>query len=586
MWAPISSALGKGRASAWLLGALVAVLAIVATAHGAVSISAFTLIPSKTQAGSNPDLPLHAVLAPTGSDDAKDLTLSLAPGLLANPAAVSKCTQAQLAAAACPAASKVGDGTLHATATVVVLPVPIDAPVEAFMVEPNADEAGRIGLIARPPLVPALALAGSAKLRGTPDVGLDVTFVDLPRTAGGLSITLESLDLTLYGTVGSNVPFTRNPTACAEATSRLTVVPYDTAGPPATASSAFTPTGCEALDYSPTLTATAVADAATQSVELTASIAQDLGEAATKRIELALPADAAPRLSELGRACDNADAAACPETATIGTATADVPHLGQPLAGRLVMMKSSGALPDLAIVLPNPAPLQLRGKTALIGGALLAVFDGIPDVPLRRLDVKLTGGAKSLLQITGPSLCANKPPLKAKAAGHNGKEASLDGPLTVTGSCPTATPPATPAPRPVPATIASAQLTLSKLATKRPRLRLTINVPSAGLPLAGLELRLPSTLRLNRRARGGLTVTGNGARVRRSDAVVTASRVRAALRGGARTVVITISGPTLRVSGSLRSAVRRRRSRQITVTATLVNTFGATRKLRPRAAAR
>ena len=564
-----------------LLAALVAIsVTSAAPAAAAVGISSFAVTPAATQAGDHPNLRMQVALSATDGDDARDMTISLAPGLLADPTAVAACTQAQLDAAACPASSQVGQGTLNATATVVVLPVPISAPAEVYVVEPQPGEAARLGLVSRPPLVASIVSTGAAKLRSTPDVGLDVTFAGLPRTASGLPITIDSIDLTLNGTVGDDRAFTRNPTSCSPAVTRVQVVSYDTPGSPATGSSSFTPTGCAGLDYSPSLSAVAVADAATQGVELTATVAQDPGEAATRRVDLTLPAAATPRLSELGRVCAEANPLDCPETSVVGSATADVPLIPAPVVGKLVLMQGAGLLPDLAIVLPDPLPLQLRGTSSLAGGSLVTTFDGVPDAPIERLDVKLDGGAKSLIQVLGPELCAAKPPLTARLTSHSGVEAAVSGSLAVTGTCPGAgggggmpTPVATPTPTPTPAaptvgtlpggsgappaaTRPSARLSLRGLSGRKPRLSLTITVPPAGAALVGLDLRLPRGLTLNRRARRGFSLAANGRRV--SGAVRSSSRVRAALPD-ARSVVVVLGRPSLRVSRSLRAQVRRRR---------------------------
>jgi len=130
-------------------GSVIAIAGVAAAisavpAGATVAVSSFTLTPSTSEAGSAPDITVNAQFAPTSGDDPKSVTISLAPGLLANPTVPTTCSQSQLAANQCPTTSQIGTGTVTASE----LGLPLTANAKLYMVTPNAGEAGRVGMIA------------------------------------------------------------------------------------------------------------------------------------------------------------------------------------------------------------------------------------------------------------------------------------------------------------------------------------------------------------------------------------------------------------------------------------------------------
>ena len=74
------------------------------------------MLPSTLQAGGNPSLTAGVTLAyPNSTDTVSSATITLAPGILANPAVVpTRCSAAQLSSYTCPAASQVATGFVTA----------------------------------------------------------------------------------------------------------------------------------------------------------------------------------------------------------------------------------------------------------------------------------------------------------------------------------------------------------------------------------------------------------------------------------------------------------------------------------------
>jgi hypothetical protein len=170
------------------LGAVAAFAAIdAAPANAAVTVPSFTVNPSSTQAGANPDL---NVAASFSGGDPQSVTLSLAAGLLANPTVPVACSAAELQSNACPSGSQIGSGTI----TAVESALNTTWPASLYLVQPQAGEIARIGIVATTALGNVVAQA-PVTIRTTPDVGADVTFSNLPNSLGGVHVTVTGINL-------------------------------------------------------------------------------------------------------------------------------------------------------------------------------------------------------------------------------------------------------------------------------------------------------------------------------------------------------------------------------------------------------
>jgi hypothetical protein len=382
-------------------------------------------------------------------------------------------------------------------------------------------------------------------VRTAPDVGLDVVFTDLPNQIAGQTISIRRIQLTLSGSVGT-AAFTRNPTSCGTATTNLGIVAYD--GATASAQSAFTPTACDALAFSPAVSTSAALDRTGDGVAVTAAVTQPAGQSAARRITLTFPTALAPRLSAFSRACAEADPNACPEAVTAGYATATTPLLARPLVGRLILLVRPGSpLPRLMVVFPPPLALQLEGTGALGAGGLSATFDGIPDVPLSNFEVHLGGGPQSVF--TGRALCSGRPELAGAFAAHSGAEARARSLIAVSGC------------KPVKPTVS---VSLRGLGGPRPRLRVTLRVPAQAPALRSVNVHVPR----------GLAVR-SGSRLRRSFPAP-----------GRRSVSITLRSPALRVSRALARRVRAGKRPRLRFVIAVRDARGGIVSVHPRARAR
>ena len=217
----------------------------------AYQLQFFKVTPSTTQAGAHPDLVTDAQFAyPTTSDSIRNMTITLPPNLLADTGAVpAKCLPAQLSANACPAASKIGDGTMYASLANGAASAKIS--VSLYLLPGQAaGELGRIGLVAYLDAGPVdIVSAPITSTTAKSSQSLVLTFSNLPQTGqvGGVSEQLQitSFSLKLYGSVGGHA-FLTGPQACGLATTHILSSSWENPTPMLSGASSYSPTTCAA----------------------------------------------------------------------------------------------------------------------------------------------------------------------------------------------------------------------------------------------------------------------------------------------------------------------------------------------------
>jgi hypothetical protein len=424
-----------------LLAACVCALAAVASpAYADVGISAFSVTPSPTQAGipssgSGPNFDVDVKFWSTNWDSANRMTLSLAPGMLANPEAPTQCSGWQFQFNWCPGSSKIGEGWTTATAP-GAFGFTDAFKTSVYLVQPQGAEPARIGLIIDFWGFPVESATAPVYLRTKEgDVGLDFDFSGLPNLWNGISVVIDEVHLTIWGQVNGKV-FTRNPTSCQPTASRVAVVSYGNPGATATASSPFTATGCQNLGYSPQLLAAAQPDTSDAGVAYGVQVNQGVFDAATKGITLTTPASLSPNLTTLNSACAASDVSTCP---AIGWASASTPVLPNPISGKVVLIAHPGSLPSAAILFNSPFATRIDSTSTISSSplALQTTFDNLPDVPLTSLTVVFYGGPGSLF-LSGTHLCSSPQTTTAQFSAWSGATAQQSATTQIL-SCPVAT---------------------------------------------------------------------------------------------------------------------------------------------------
>src|SRR3954447_17176041 len=341
----------QGIACVVVLAALVGFAATPASA--AFGVSSFNAEVRKsntpgdleTRAGSTPfsgvtDFSFNSNgLLPDGN--VKDIRVDLPPGLISNPQATPKCTEAQFPN--CPSNTQLG------TEELTIAPgIPITANVYNMVPQP-----GQVSLFAFNTPVGRTDIVGG--IRDKSDYGLFFTISNVPQAANLMRsvLTFWGNPPAQNGSGGPAVSFIRLPTSCSgPQTTTLTVTSY--AGETATAKST-TPTGatgCDALPFTPELIATTQAAGVGKPAGLTVKLTQTAAEANVSAVTVTLPPQLGVRLANLQHACPEAtfkqDPATCPAGARVGSVSAATPLLPVRLNGDVYLEQhTAGQLPTL-----------------------------------------------------------------------------------------------------------------------------------------------------------------------------------------------------------------------------------------------
>ena len=345
---------------------------------------AFSVTPKSLQAGSHPDVTIHAEFS--GSEHVRDLTISLPPGLAGDPTSKPRCAQSAFQADNCPAATRVGTTSVRTVIPPLAI-LPITASGDVYNVVPAAGEPARLGVVVRPPGASKVFIASPVRIRPA-DGGLDSVITNMPSTVSvaGLPVEMfiQAMDLTL------SAPFASLPTACKPAQARVAAV--SAAG--TAVSRAADAVHADRLRQGPVRAAAggvgrldATCPACARSSPSRAATPRPRPPRSRSRATIAI------NVAALNDVCTTDEQAAgpCPARARVGSAVARTPLLAQPLTGPVALAAIPGQpLPGLRMELSGAAALTLAGAVDI--SPIRATFAGIPDVPLERFELTFDAG--------------------------------------------------------------------------------------------------------------------------------------------------------------------------------------------------
>jgi hypothetical protein len=514
-----------------LIGLATAAAAFALPAVASATITpALTLNQATTTAGTTPaTMGFDAAFNPSAGDSVKDVTFQLAPGLLAN---ANINGGACLIATSPTANCQVGTGTL----TTGLGPV----SVTEYLVAAPSGSGGAGGVeVVNNATQTALA---TGVVTATP-TALDVAFTNLSPGISEMNFTLTDLRL---------------PTSCPATPQNVTIT-ADSQGDSTskTASAPLNVTGCSGLPYNPTFTATETKDAKDKGATLLFTITQQANEAATKSIALKLPSGLGVNLSA-DVTCLTGAGSGC----NVGTASATSPIVPDAaLANGTVVLGGSASAPTITISFPAPFAITLVGDIDLGSGTV--TFNNMPDLTLTSLNLNITGpnGQKAFTTTCQPS----------SSSGTFTSQAGVA--KTVTGTVKFVNCPANP----------TATGSFSGLAAGHPGLRFTVTHGKGAANVSSVSVGLPSGLTFSR---AGIvmskTCTTKGGKQKCTTTTLTkglgikgATAKSVVLRGGklvitlkkaAGKVTISLGGPVLTESGSLKTKVKKHKVKTLTVT--------------------
>lgn len=414
-----------------------------AGAGAAVNLTNVKLTPTTTTAGGHPNVAIDLSFSySSSSDDLKSIALVLPQGLVGDPNAADRCTQADFTADQCPGSSKVG--TQAATAQTILGPQ--NVPGDVYNLRPQGKEPARLGVVLRPAIGSKVFLQSGISTGPGTNFGLASKFDNLPRNSPPLDIQLTAMKLTLNG-AAAHGKFLTNPTDCRPARTVVAVTSYDQPATPKTGTSSFTPTGCASLPFAPRLSGSiggAGGTGANKSPTLTAIVAARPGDANARRVAVALPPQVGINLKWPGTQCPGQTFAAgnCPAQSRVGTAIATSPLLATPVTGPVSYITAPGSTqPALGVQFGPPVPLQLVGRVGFGASSITNTFDNIPDLPLSRFQLTIAGGGTRGLLTNGDNLCRliDPPVASGQVLAHSGRSANLTALLPVRGCVPGST---------------------------------------------------------------------------------------------------------------------------------------------------
>jgi len=356
---------------------------------------------------------LRLLRAP-GEPAPRGLGVRLPRGLLARLDGIPYCADA--VAPACPAASRVG--SVHARLGAGPFPYPLDAGA-AYLAGPYKGAPLSLALV-----VPARA--------GPFDLGTEVVRVALhvdPRSAAILAVT-DPLPTILHGiplglrelrVLLDRPGFTRNPTSCAR--KRIAGAAVAATGARARLRQPFQVDGCRRLAFAPRLGLRLRGGTGRGSHPgLTATLRAGPGEASIRRLKVTLPRFLTLAQDHIRTVCTRVRFAAdaCPKGSVYGRAEVQTPLLGRPLRGPVLLRSSDNLLPDLVADLRGQIRLELVGRVVPSRRGFVVAFAGLPDAPMRKVVLRMRGGAGGLVA-AGADLC--RAPVRARVAsdGHDGR---------------------------------------------------------------------------------------------------------------------------------------------------------------------
>lgn len=338
--------------------------------------------------------------------DLSGLSVTLPPGLLAKIAGVPLCGEAQANAGTCGPESQIGSASVLAGAGEHPLYV---SGGRVYLTTGYKGQPFGLSIV-----VPAVAgpfnlgdVIVRASIHIDPNTGqVTVTSDPLPQSRDGVPFRLR----TVHTEINRPGGFTFNPTNCSE--QQVTGTLTGAQGAKASVSSPFAATGCAALPFKPTFTAsTSGKTSKANGASLVVKVAQRSGEANIHKVDLQLPLALPSRLTTLQKACTeaqfNVNPAGCPEGSFIGTAKAVTPVLNVPLVGPAILVSHGGAaFPDVEFLLQGEGvEIILDGKTDIKKGITYSKFDTVPDAPISSFETTLPEGPHSALAAYG-NLCA------------------------------------------------------------------------------------------------------------------------------------------------------------------------------------
>lgn len=420
-----------------------------------------SITPSTTQAAAHPDL--LASFDMSGGQP-QTLQIRMPKGFNASLAAVANCTTAAALAGNCPAASKIGSGSMTAD----TFSGSQTGTGDVFLTDgPTAADAGGVAVKFTFPFGTFIAQAGAYLVNNGANQYLDIR--SFPTEINGTAITITNLTLDFDGAANS---FLTNPSACGNDAFSSTGTAFD-GSVAAVETVPFTTTGCGSVPFAPTVNQVFSSTAPSSISNVVANISLPAGSGAIKDMTVLEPVAFGPNYPAFGRAQDKCPGSAaavgvdfdptnCPAVSKVGTMTLTTPLLVGDLVGDVFLVNKT-PIPWFGVKFDRPGiKVNLTGYTDLVqedpsctdetspwGYCLLQIsvrFENVPDVPITAVKFALDSGPRprggtlapldgELLQVSDPDTetCRTNDVAKSIITSYSGATVNLSQPVTFPG---------------------------------------------------------------------------------------------------------------------------------------------------------
>jgi hypothetical protein len=348
------------------------------------------------------------------------MEVKMPSGLVARTAGVPRCGGEALAAAACPAATRVGSTAVEAGSG----PHPLTLEGGIYLTGPY--RGAPFGLAMLVPVEVGPFDLGVATIRSglalDPESGrLTVRTDPLPQVVNGIPLRIRSVSIDI-----DSPGFMRNPTSCGAERVEATVSSAE--GATSHPAVPFQLTECRRLGFGPKVSV-ALLGGSDRFPGMRIGVRSKEGSANLRAMKLRLPSVLSLNRDTTVLVCarESFGLGACPAASLVGRAKARSPLLDEPLRGpvRLVQATTVGPPELWTELLGGGVRLVTRTATSqTAAGRLVTRIVGLPDFPLRSLTTSLRSGPRSLFEATRPACRGARPLAEAEATAHDGATAS------------------------------------------------------------------------------------------------------------------------------------------------------------------
>jgi hypothetical protein len=378
-----------------------------------------------------------SLLRQDGEQVPRRFTLALPSGLSAALGSVEACPDANVAAATCPAASRIGGVLAEAGSG----PNPVALRGDAYVTGPY--RRAPFGLLLQLHAALGPLDLGTISFRATATVngrtGRVVVSTDsLPEAIEGIPVRFQAIELTI-----DRPGLVRNPTSCRPTAVDATIEAGS--GALATATSPLPLSGCHRLGFRPRFQIAFEGGGSLHRHDkpgLRISAHLRSGDTSLRGMKMTLPQALGFNIGGLKAICSRPDAAQglCSAGARVGTAVARTSLLSKPLKGAIYVVQPNGTgLPDLGISLAAMGvKVEISGRTENQDGHFVTKLVGLPDMPFSTFTMRMNGGSNGVFSLA-KNLCKGGRPRQLAstiaASGQDGSGRELKVPVETNAHC-------------------------------------------------------------------------------------------------------------------------------------------------------